>query len=53
MIPTYHDTEIKTERKRIKYRQKPACITDYDKIMGGVDLKDQLQVYAQVLHEVV
>lgn len=46
MISTYHDTEMKTEKRRGKEKQKPVCVIDYNKHMGCTDLEDQLlQVY--------
>jgi hypothetical protein len=46
MISAYHYAEMKSVTKRGKGRQKPACISEYNKWLGGVDLKDQLlQMY--------
>jgi hypothetical protein len=42
MISTYHDAEMKSVTKRGTETQKPACVIDCNKWMGGVDLKDQL-----------
>jgi hypothetical protein len=41
MISTFHNTEFKTETKRGKELGNP-CVIDYNKCMGGVDLKAQL-----------
>jgi hypothetical protein len=46
MISTFHDTKMKTEMKRGIEIRKPVCIVEYNKCVGGVDLKDQLlQMY--------
>jgi hypothetical protein len=42
MISTFHNTECKTEAKLGKETKKLVCVIDYNKCMGGVDLKDQL-----------
>jgi hypothetical protein len=55
-ISTFHDAIMMSEEKRGKVISKPKCIRQYNKHMGGVDIKDQkLQSYLveRTMHEVV
>ncbi|XP_015117278.1 piggyBac transposable element-derived protein 4-like [Diachasma alloeum] len=42
MISTFHDASMDVVTKRGKEKEKPKCILEYNKYMGGVDLHDQL-----------
>jgi hypothetical protein len=46
MICTFHDATVRTVQLRGTDIKKPACIVEYNRAAGGVDLKDQkLQPY--------
>lgn len=40
-ISTYHDNQFIAGRRAGEGVNKPVSISDYNKYMGGVDLKDQ------------
>ena len=45
-ISSFHDSSMETPQRRGKEIRKPKCVRQYNKFMGGVDLKDQkLQPY--------
>jgi hypothetical protein len=45
-ISTFYDATMMSEEKRGKVISKPKCIRQYNKHIGGVDIKDQkLQPY--------
>jgi hypothetical protein len=41
MISTFHDATVRAVQHRGAEIKKPDCILEYNKAMGGVDLKDQ------------
>ncbi|PNF14286.1 hypothetical protein B7P43_G07092, partial [Cryptotermes secundus] len=48
VISTFHNADTQTDIKRNKEIKKPKIIIDYNEMMGGVDLKDQLLQYYNV-----